>query len=50
MAITLCNNMAAVENPPALRKSLDLPEIMNNFKTTNLQEVLTYASLPPNFQ
>lgn len=50
VAITLCNNMAAIENPPALQKTLALPETLNNFKTTTLEEMLTYTSLPPNFQ
>ncbi|KAG6361125.1 hypothetical protein INS49_009349 [Diaporthe citri] len=49
VAITLCNNMAAVENPPALQRTLALPETLNNFKTTTLDEILTYTSLPPNF-
>lgn len=50
VAISLCNNMAAIENPPALQKTLALPETLNNFKTTTLQEILTYASLPPDYQ
>ncbi|KKY34754.1 putative fad binding domain containing protein [Diaporthe ampelina] len=49
VAITLCNNMAAVENPPILQRTLALPEISNNFKTTTLEEILTYTSLPRNF-
>ncbi|KAK2599631.1 hypothetical protein N8I77_011369 [Diaporthe amygdali] len=49
VVITLCNNMAAVENPPALQRTLTLPETMNNFKTTTLQEMLTYTSLPTSF-
>jgi hypothetical protein len=42
--------MAAVESPPALQRTLALPETLNNFKTTSLQEILTYTSLPPDFQ
>ncbi|KAI5862505.1 hypothetical protein GGS23DRAFT_570531 [Durotheca rogersii] len=49
VGITIANNMLAVEKPPLLQKSLALPEIMNNYKTTTLQEVLTYSSLPPNY-
>ncbi|KAI1404447.1 hypothetical protein F4819DRAFT_483619 [Hypoxylon fuscum] len=49
VGITLANNMAAVEKPPSLQNVLALPEIMNNYKTATLQEVLTYSSLPPNY-
>lgn len=50
VVITLCNNMAAVEKPAALQKILALPENLSNHKTTTLQEILTYSSLPPNYQ
>ncbi|KAI1470847.1 uncharacterized protein F4812DRAFT_419232 [Daldinia caldariorum] len=49
VCITIANNMAAVEKPPLLQAALALPEIMSNYKTTTLQEVLTYSSLPPNY-
>ncbi|KAI1409393.1 hypothetical protein F5Y13DRAFT_203571 [Hypoxylon sp. FL1857] len=49
VGITIANNMAGIEKPPLLEKILALPEIMNNYKTTTLQEVLTYSSLPPNY-
>ncbi|KAI1662064.1 hypothetical protein F4813DRAFT_343338 [Daldinia decipiens] len=49
ICLTIANNMAAIEKPPSLQKFLALPEIMNNYKTTTLQEVITYSSLPPNY-
>ncbi|KAI1758646.1 hypothetical protein GGR53DRAFT_524512 [Hypoxylon sp. FL1150] len=49
VGITLASNMAGIEKPQLLRRFLGLPEIMNNYKTATLQEVLTYSSLPPNY-
>ncbi|KAK5993998.1 FAD-dependent monooxygenase sdcF [Cladobotryum mycophilum] len=44
-----CSNVANIENPPSLQKTIALPEIMNNFKSTTMQELLTYSALPPNY-
>lgn len=49
VGITLASNMAGIEKPRLLQRFLELPEIMNNYKTVTLQKVLTYSSLPPNY-
>lgn len=49
VALTICTNMVGKERPPALREALDMPEVMNNFKTTSLQEVITYTALPTHY-
>ncbi|KAI0378557.1 hypothetical protein F5Y04DRAFT_261693 [Hypomontagnella monticulosa] len=49
VVVAICNNVAGVENPPAFHEFQKMPEIINNFKMTTLQEVLPYASLPPNY-
>jgi hypothetical protein len=46
VAITLCNNVAGVEVPPVLKKSVELPEVMNNFGMTTVQDMLPLASMP----
>ncbi|RYP50370.1 hypothetical protein DL769_010959 [Monosporascus sp. CRB-8-3] len=47
--VTILNNIAGVENPPALEQFLKMPEILNNLKMTTLQEVLPYATLPTGY-
>ncbi|KAG8156478.1 hypothetical protein KVR01_013582 [Diaporthe batatas] len=44
--VTICTNVAAVEDPPAFAQFRQMPEVVNNIKVTSLQEVLPYASLP----
>ncbi|KAI1097908.1 hypothetical protein F4804DRAFT_326191 [Jackrogersella minutella] len=47
--VTVCTNVAGVENPPAFEQFQKMPEVFNNLKMTTLQEVLSYTSLPPNY-
>ncbi|KAI1080925.1 hypothetical protein F5B20DRAFT_579742 [Whalleya microplaca] len=47
--VTVCTNVAGVENPPAFEKFLEMPAVVNNLKMTTLQEVLPYTSLPPDY-
>lgn len=49
VVVTICNNVAGVENPPAFDEFRKMPEVVNNFQMTTIQEVLAYASLPPNY-
>ncbi|KAK2615942.1 hypothetical protein N8I77_002663 [Diaporthe amygdali] len=47
--VTICTDVAGVEDPAAFAQFQKMPEVVNNLKMTALQEILVYASLPPNY-
>ena len=47
--LSICANTAGVENPPALKQILELPENFNNRKKMPLQEFISYSSLPTDY-